>query len=229
MTIGAGKIVKYRDEGRDHPFVVYMAVNRLNGRFYIGATEKGTQGRAAIHKRLSKYKGQRMYFARAINKYGFDAFRFLTIKDCVDWQDALASERQYIALLKPHYNLTHGGGGVKGYRHSPQSISKMSAAKKGKPGRKMTEEMRAWLSLVKTGVKLTPSDKQKEACIRTAKLGNAARRKKVICVTDGIVYNSLTEAAERYQLTTGQISYHCSGDHRSRRGLKFRYLDGDWK
>lgn len=222
----SGTIVKFMDNGRDHPFVVYMVLNKINGNFYIGATEKGTKRRGWVHKTNANRNEKNQYLYQAMRKYGLDCFKFLTIKECKDYWDALEGERAYIALLKPVYNLTSGGGGVKGHRHSEESKQKMSLAKKGKPGRKMTEAMRLHLSQKKSGVKMGPANGTNlEKIIANARLGNQARRRPIICLTDGKRYESLTEAGRQYGLTTGQITYHCTGNHRSRRGLKFCYAE----
>ena len=219
-----GKVTKYADNGRAHPFVVYLALNTVNGDFYIGATEKGTARRSDVHRWQANH-GRGQYFYRAIRKYGADSFRFITIKECVDFWDALESERAYIALMNPTYNMTAGGGGIKGHRHSEESKAKMSAAKKGKPARKKSDEEIRRASELRKGISYTPTESQVEAMRVNAALANEARRKGVICLTDGLVYGSITEAAYAYGMTTGQISYHCKGDHKSRRGLEFRYLE----
>jgi len=114
--------------------LVYMAINLVNDKIYIGATEKGLSSRRARHFWNAK-TGRPGKFYNAIRKYGKNKFSFVEVLKCKDFWEALREEELYIKALKPHYNLTAGGGGVKGYKFSAESRAKMSAAKLGKPGR----------------------------------------------------------------------------------------------
>lgn len=226
-----GKITKYKDDGSCHPFVVYMALNKLNGAFYVGATEKGTLGRSFIHLSHARHGGKRQKFYRAIRKYGEDNFKFLTIKECSDYWDALESERQYIAMLKPSYNMTDGGGGVKGFRHSTESRAKMAAAKKGRSA--------AWTHMsIRDGVKIKlkasakarkgekTSGARKLQLQGFAKLANSARRRRVMEVTTGTIYDSVTDAIKAHAITS--VCYLCKTGGSSTTGLRFRYItDGE--
>jgi hypothetical protein len=104
----------------------------------------------------------------------------------------------------------------------------MSAAKKGKPA--------AWLTGPNVGAikaKLLaraqerpnrkPLASSHSLALTTA--GNAKRRRRVLCITDGVVYESVTAASREYGITTAMICWYCSGRYKSRRGLQFRYLD----
>lgn len=209
--------------------MVYVARNKINGKRYIGATDRGIGYRASRHKWNANH-GQKSKFYTAIRKYGFDAFEFLPLRACTDFFDALEHEAMFIANLRPEYNLTAGGGGVKGLKFSAESRAKMSAAKMGKPNHwsngAMPQELRVKLSAkqkARRGYPLT--DRQKASIEKNRLLGNAARRRKVICINDGIEYDSVTHAARAYGLTTGQVSWYCSGNHDGWRGLDFKYVD----
>lgn len=226
-----GKITKYRDCGAAHPFVVYMALNKVNGEFYIGATQKGRVQREMIHRATARSgrNGQQIIY-RAMRKYGEENFKFLTIKECSDYWDALESERAYIALLHPRYNMTEGGGGVKGHRHSQESRAKMSAAKKGKPSvwtkTKMPQHIRDRLAAARraeVGFKIL-TENHKQSLRVNAMLANAGRRKPVICLSTGVEYQSLVDAGAAHSLTTGQISRLCKKGCKTRKGLSFAYV-----
>lgn len=210
--------------------VVYMATNNLNGKRYIGATDRGIAHRASRHKWDAKHGKKRSKFHSAIRKYGFSAFEFRLLLPCVDFFDALENEARLIKELKPEYNLTSGGGGVKGLRFSAESKARMSAAKAGRPPAWLNGENDAEIrKKISEGLRRRKgkpqTEKQRAHTLRMRKLGNAGRRKAVICLTDGVRYGSLTEAAKKYNLTTGQVAYYCKGNHESRRGLDFRYED----
>lgn len=211
--------------------IVYAAINRVNAKSYIGATEKGLEVRRTRHFANAR-RGQLSKFYTAIRKYGEDKFNFVVLQNCKEFFHALNVEREYIALLKPEYNMTEGGGGVKGLKFSDVSREKMSLRKRGKPshrkGKSLTLEQRDAISRsVKAhaeklkSVGLFPHDHM----ARLTKAGNAARRRKVICLGDGRCFDSVTEAAAHYGLTTGRVSYSCQGTHKSRRNLQFRHVE----
>ena len=226
-----GKIVKYADCGGDHPFTVYMAINKTTGASYIGATQKGTKGREYIHRytaRTGRNGAQLIY--RAMRKYGDENFTFVTIKECSDWWDALESERVYIAMFKPRYNMTDGGGGVKGHRHSDASKAKMSAAKKGKPSvwtkTPMPQEIREKLAAARRLEKGRPlSPESRAELLKNSKIANAVRRKAVICLTDGKEYESVSAAGRAYSLTSGQVCRLCTLGVPMLTGLRFAYKE----
>lgn len=211
--------------------MVYLARNKINGKCYVGATDRGIPYRASRHKWNASH-GQKSKFYTAIRKYGFDAFEFVPLMACATFFEALDNERRFIAEINPEYNLTSGGGGVKGLKFSLESRAKMSLAKKGKPGPwsngKMPDEMRARLSRLATDrQKGKPfTGKRRLAVVENAKKANLARRRGVICLADGKRYESVTAAAQAYGFTTGQISWYCKGNHEGRRGLDFKY-DGE--
>lgn len=226
-----GRITKYQDDGRGHPFVVYLALNKVTGDFYVGATQKGRTQREMVHRTTARSgRNGRQIIYRAMRKYGEENFKFLTIKECLDYWDALESERAYIALLLPRYNMTEGGGGIKGHRHSHESKVKMSAAKKGKPSiwtkTKMPQYVRDRIAATRraeAGVKIL-TEGNKQSLRANAKRANEYRRKPVVCLSSGIVYQSVVSAADAHSLTTGQISRLCKRGCKTRDGRSFAYV-----
>jgi group I intron endonuclease len=212
----------------DGDCLVYAAINRVTGDFYLGATEKGLAARRQKHL-ANAARGQAGKFYTAIRKYGADNFDFIPLSECRDFWDALDFERVCIALMLPRYNLTAGGGGIKGYRHTEEARALMSATRKGRPGpwsNGMSEKMKNRLRAANAATIGKPrTEREVQARQKNARLANEGRRKPVICVTDGEMYGSVTEAAAAYGLTNGRVSYHCGGDHKSRRGLQFRYAE----
>lgn len=192
--------------------IIYQAVNMLNGKRYIGLTEKGLRTRKMKHFGNAK-RGQVGKFYTAIRKHGAGNFHFAELVSCKDYWRGLEVERLYISLLKPEYNMTAGGGGVKGLKFSDASKAKMSAAKKGKPGHPCPE----WL-------------KAHNADLRRAEKGKKrpTRCKRVYCVTDDLTFENGTKAALHYGVTRSAISDWCSGNtapQGKNKGLVFRFYD----
>ena len=90
----------------------------------------------------------------------------------------------------------------------------------------MPQEMRDRLAAARRAEKGLPrSDKSKAASANLVKIGNAARRRAVICINSGVEYSSLTLAGAAYSLTTGQITRLCKLGCATRKGLRFAYKE----
>jgi group I intron endonuclease len=210
--------------------IVYLVTNiKVMDGCYIGMTEKGLPKRKHQHLWTAR-TGRGGVFHRAIRKYGEDSFRWRVIEVWPDYFSALDAERKCIRILKPAYNLTAGGGGIKGYKHTPETKIKMSAAKKGKPGiwarQSMPDHLRKRLADARRSErgKIIPPeiiDKYRH----NASLANKARRTRVVHLQSGETFESVTAAAKKFGFTTGGICYLCSHKCKGRRGHSFRYVD----
>jgi len=112
--------------------VIYKAINRINGKVYIGKTINGLERRISAH--LRKKNGS--YFSSALRKYGIQNFEFAII-DTAESNDVLLEKeiywiKQFNSMTPNGYNLTQGGQGSNGWVISDESKKKMSISKKGK-------------------------------------------------------------------------------------------------
>lgn len=137
-------------------FTVYKHVNKVNGKVYIGQTSFN------VERRWRNGKGYKTgVFRKAIDKYGWDNFEHVIIKEGLTKEEANLLE---ISLIKEYkklglsYNITDGGEGAPGYRHSEETRQKMSI--KGK-GRKMPEHVKLIVSTRFKGIPLTEEHKLK--------------------------------------------------------------------
>lgn len=112
--------------------VVYIITNDINTKVYIGKThdvrERWTAHRSQP-KRTPGIKG-------AMLKHGVENFYLDVIESGLTEAQANDRERFHIARLKSNtreygYNLSIGGEGSPGYRHTPEALAKISAASKG--------------------------------------------------------------------------------------------------
>ena len=95
---------------------IYMLKCRVNSKRYIGQSIN-------IKRRLNEHKNCKSFapvICKAIAKYGWDAFDKVVLEFC-PVEELDEKEIDYIAKLKPEYNLTEGGDGPKGYKHSPET------------------------------------------------------------------------------------------------------------
>ena len=76
--------------------IIYKATNKINGKVYIGQTEKTLEHRKEVHHRDSERMDT--YFYRAIRKYGWENFEWEVIDDSATTREELnALEQYYIA------------------------------------------------------------------------------------------------------------------------------------
>lgn len=94
-------------------FIVYQAVNTINGQRYVGATGQTLALRRSCHMSHAR-NGVRSCraFMRALRRYGENAFKWEVLGTFNDLDTAHAEERRLIDETKPAYNLARGGGGA---------------------------------------------------------------------------------------------------------------------
>lgn len=141
------------------------------------------------------------------------------------------------------YNLTDGGDGVagwhpdedrlavlraqmdkfherqKGSHHSEESKKKMSEAKKGKPGRPLSEETKTKISIANSRENMT-----EETRIRRSN----SKKKKVIAIhritNEKIIFNSGEEAAAYFGVRSSAVSRWCNKTRNPSVDYDFDYL-----
>lgn len=111
--------------GQTGTWCVYMHTNILNGKIYIGITGRPPEQR---WENGHGYRGGA--FRAAINKYGWDGFTHQVLCAGLTEREAKQLETAYIHKFKSNerehgYNLTNGGDGVCGLKHTDQTREKM--------------------------------------------------------------------------------------------------------
>ena len=129
---------------------IYKITNNVNGKFYIGKTERGLKYRWRQHKTSSK--SPRDYFHYSMRHHGVENFSIILLKEVGEDECINELEKHYIRWLKPQYNLKEGG---EGGRHHPDAIERMRKPK--------TQEHKDNISKSRMGVKphITPERNQK--------------------------------------------------------------------
>lgn len=192
---------------KNNNYKVYAHINRINNKIYIGITKQKVIDRWG--KNGNRYKDSK-YFWNAINKYGWDNFEHEIIAEHLTKDEACNFEITLIKILNSQddtcgYNISKGGDGG-GYEVSKETRKKMSKAKKGKlngknnpmygvsPKERMNEETyNNWLHKHKN-----PKEN-----------GFKYKTSKVICLTTNEVFDSITEASNKYSIQDGDISSCC--------------------
>lgn len=130
---------------------IYLRTNLINGKQYVGQTINFEQREKEWGKRKCYSKG---IIDRARDKYGIENFKVEILRECETLDELNEWEKYYIKELNTKvpngYNITDGGGGISGFKHTEETKRKMSESAKGRTspnkGKKMLEETRKLLS-----------------------------------------------------------------------------------
>lgn len=188
----------------ERPAVVYKIVNTVNGHFYIGVTVDLGK-RKAFHLWTAKCpKRSRAPIYKALRKYGPDSFEWVVVAEFALGSDAVAEEVRLIAALQPHYNATPGGQGFSPREWTAEMRAKISRANKGRQprlGKTHTDDTKQRLR--------DHGLKNRAEWLERSHLGPAARAKRVICLDDGHVYESIGAAAAAYGAARSAVAEVC--------------------
>ena len=101
---------------------IYKITNNLNNKIYIGLSSKKVE-------ESESYYGSGVLIYKAIDKYGKDNFtKTILERDITDFKVLCERERHYIDIydsINNGYNITEGGGGTFGYKHTNATKEKI--------------------------------------------------------------------------------------------------------
>jgi group I intron endonuclease len=213
-------------------WILYQTTNLVNGKIYVG-----------VHKvqdtwQSKNYLGSGDNIKRAIEKYGRESFVRETLAQFDCCENAYAAEAKMVTedFLKrgDTYNICLGGrGGVnlteemkrkisatvkknnfmRGKRHTPESIAKMSAAQKGKV---LSAETKAKLSAINKGNTYACGcvrSEEYKANKRDALLGKANPAKYTPIIINGRYYISVKEAAKLEEVKYNTVQSRVKSTH----------------
>lgn len=178
--------------------IVYLIRNKVSGKCYVGQTRRTLQQRFNSHKKVVGRSNACKALSDAMARHGVDNFSIEVLHRCSSQEEMDRMEIQFIAKLKTFapggYNLTLGGGGKSGYKHSAESVEKMAASHRGKPlteehkkkvseslignkralGSRHSEETKSAISAMQIGIKRPPQTEAHRAAIAAARAGTKA-------------------------------------------------------
>ena len=119
-------------------YQLYLITNNINNKKYVGQTKTsiGYQKRFINHCKEAKYQPYNGALHNAITKYGKESFSVKLLLKDISEEKIDFYERLWINKLNTHvstglgYNITYGGQGTHGYKHTQESLEKMSNASK---------------------------------------------------------------------------------------------------
>ena len=231
-------------------YKVYVHVNKINGKIYIGQTKQ------TLEQRYKNGYEHCRHFWNAIQKYGWDNFEHIILVDNLSIDMANIIEEE---LIKKYNTTNHNNGyNMKsgGLNHIPSEETRklMSKAHKGEKhwnyGKHWGDDFKKKLSEIHTGREITPEwrknmskaqkkrekfSKETKEKIRISKLGSKNPMYGGIYHVlqydfDGIFikeWESVKCASEEYNVSRSSISACCNGKIKSCSGYIWRYKKND--
>ena len=116
--------------------IIYKATNLINSMCYIGKTVETLKERKRCHLRKAKKSTGHITFQDAIRINGIENFKWEIIYEC---DEVMLDMMETFKIMVNHshysdggYNLTWGGEGSYGFKHSEETKKKMREIHKGK-------------------------------------------------------------------------------------------------
>jgi group I intron endonuclease len=111
----------------------YLITNKINNKGYVGITTRSLSRRWYEHRFVANSCGQLL--AKAINKYGEQAFEIMPIASAKTLENLKEIEKDLIVQFQTKvpfgYNLTDGGDGVFGFKQSEEQKKRNGDLKRG--------------------------------------------------------------------------------------------------
>ena len=231
--------------------IIYSITNTINNKRYIGISQD-YKNRKRVHEwAMKNNKHRNIKLQRAVNKYGYDNFKFEILKE-IETDDrikALVLENKYILkydTYKNGYNQSEGFEGSTLQKYSEERLEKMRVNMLGNTiweGRKHTEEAK---------VKIGKAHKGKTVSLKTRKRISEARKgksigennhfygkshteetkskkrkkngKPIICIETSIKYDSINQCAKDMSLDRKAIERVLGGKYKQTKGYTFKYI-----
>lgn len=194
-----------------YDFIFYMHRCKVNNKRYVGATTQ-----KSVLKRWKNGKGYSFNTELTfdIQTYGVDNFEHIELlrKTCTI-SEAKGIEETLISKYKPEYNQV-----VRGIKIiSPNASKSMQEKMKSNP-----EWCKAKVKDCLIWQKEHPEE-SKRLKQQNATKATEQRKRKVICVETGIVYESASEAARQTNSLQAKITECCRGNRNKTNNLHWKY------
>ena len=185
---------------------IYKISNKVDSRIYIGSSNCLRRRYLYHRSHLKRNASTSHHLQRFCNKYSINMLIF-TVLEIVPQELLIEKENQYIADLKPEFNLMQQAVYVKGGKRKPEEIVKISEGTKNAfdNGRVIWNK----------GITMTDEQKQ---CYKGCSKGiPRPPRGEPLCLyeQDGVTlimcYNSATEACKDLNISMSNIYQNISG------------------
>lgn len=210
--------------------IVYKATNKINGKVYIGITTHSLEHRKKIHIRDSKRIDT--YFYRTIRKYGKDNFTWEVIDRAESKEELSELEKYYIKLYDSFDNKEKGYNTTSGGYDSWELTEEEERHNRSERVKGKNNPMYGIESPMK-GKKFTKEHKEKiskalKGSYRPHVIGgNNPSAKQVINLDTGEIFETLSEASKKYNISRQMIGKVCNGHNETAKGYRRAFIEND--
>ena len=218
--------------------IIYKIENTINGKCYIGQTTRSFNKRydckgvgiERVYKYYKKRKGNNFgcieELVNDIEKYGLDSFIVEEELDIAYSKESLDElEKKYIKefnCVGNGYNSEHGGRNAS---PSSETRKKLSESHKGKTHSEETRKKIRENHPDFSGENHPMYGKTHSEETRNKMRENNPFVKKVVCLNDGNIFNTVSECARYYKKGKATITRICTNKSQTRDGVRFMYYD----
>lgn len=124
---------------------IYTLVNKTTGKVYVGSSRDCDRRKSEHISRLRRGVHINAKLQAAWNKYGEEAFEFLTIFTVLDVSQIEAIEQRFLDesdAVRTGYNLAPTAGNTAGWKAPPETRKRMSEAAKRRDNSVQVQRMR---------------------------------------------------------------------------------------
>lgn len=197
---------------------VYVHINKINQKRYVGITSKLRPEQRWEH---GYGYNENTHFRAAIKKYGWDNFDHIVLCSGLQENSAKEMERFLISLWDTQntncgYNMTSGGDGTANYHPSEETRIKLSLAKQRNNLSDLTLQRR---SAGLKGRKFSDEHRRK--------IGDANSKPVHMLTKDGLpvqMFVSTREAEKETGIGHSHISQCCHGSRNSAGGYRWQFV-----
>lgn len=202
-------------------FYIYCHTNKINGKKYIGQTCQ------KLEKRWNDGRGyiNCPRFYSAIIHYGWDNFTHEILEIVSKSEEADEREKYYIKLFqtqddKKGYNMTEGGNSLITYYKDKQHRKEQSLRRK----QYFKDNPEKKKELVDRLQKISKNRANEQSAFMKEKYQqgqhslyeiNQKRKRRIRCVETNEIFDSLTEASKKYNISVGNISSVINGKRKT--------------
>ena len=178
---------------------IYTITNTFNGKIYVGYSKNLRKRKNEHLSALRNNRHDNLLLQRVWNKYGQDSLLFEILEECEE-RFLVSLEHYWCTILNTHdrnygYNRLLTNPEKISSGHSKETSLKISMSKKGVPS-----PLRGTKHQKETIDKMIESKRVKNNL-----------KKKVKCLTDGEIFNSVKEASKFYGICSTTISNNING------------------
>ncbi len=234
------------EKSNEKLWCVYMHINKINDKVYVGVAKGEPKKRWGKNGR--GYIRTQPVFANAIKKYTWDGFEHKVLVTNLTQREALDMEIELIAQYKSNckkhtnpsygYNMTDGGEGSTGFKHTDETKQKLSEIRSNPSDEtrkrmsqsakeRCTDDWKRKTSITQSGNKRPQCS---NPCSEDLKQIIGKKNSKAVCqkTLDGKVireFNSQSEAERITGVSQAAIWRCCNQKQKSAGGYDWNYVD----